>query len=120
MWMWCCVGCVRFGCEGWCVCEVVLVAFWGVGAGVLGGCGACGVCSRLLERADVRLVELPLRKQRIQRELEVGEQRRSEGVAFAQHLHLQRRRVAMHFLALRENRPCLSDSVSNRCTLIRP
>ena len=52
LWMWCCVGCVRFGCEGWCVCEAVLVVFWGVVAGVLGECGACGVCSHLLEMAD--------------------------------------------------------------------
>ena len=29
VWMWCCVGCVRFGCESWCVFEAVLVVFWG-------------------------------------------------------------------------------------------
>ena len=39
------------------MCEAVLVVFWGIVAGVLGGFSACGVCSRLLEMADVRSAE---------------------------------------------------------------
>jgi hypothetical protein len=53
MWMWCCVGCVRFGCEGlvvfWGGCVVFWCSFW-VGFWLS---ESLRVCSRLLEMADV-------------------------------------------------------------------
>jgi hypothetical protein len=53
MWMWCCVGCVRFGCEGLCVFLGGCVVFDAVFGWAFGCQRACGVCSRLLEMADV-------------------------------------------------------------------